>query len=364
MATTGTELENSQNSQNQLRKGKYDITTYAYPVDVGFSDETQHYVEFYINVRQDSAFEKDNRIPELAGSAALGYVNGAQLSEAEKKQLALNLSKVGQAGGTVIAGTGAARGDLTQTIVGVSSAAVSGTVERTLQGEKTFLSDTLTDSQPVRISDVIRLHMQEPPSVRYNVNYSDFEIGAIGGFLSQVSDVTKVLENQNNLGGEAATRAMLAVAAIPSAIAGAGSLVQGTLGATFRKKTNPFREVLFESVDYRTFSFRYRFMPKNPQEARAAKNIMDKFKLHMLPEISPNKFFFTYPSEFQIKYMYRGKENEYLNKITQCALIDMQVEYGGEKFSTFDDGVPVETILTLTFRELALLTKAEAILGY
>ena len=33
------------------------------------------------------------------------------------------------------------------------------------------------------------------------------------------------------------------------------------LGA--KVKTNPFREVFFEGIDYRKFNFKYKFMPKN-----------------------------------------------------------------------------------------------------
>jgi hypothetical protein len=35
----------------------------------------------------------------------------------------------------------------------------------------------------------------------------------------------------------------------------------------------------------------------------------------------------------------------------------MQVEYGGEQFSSFSSGAPTEINLTLSFRELELITK-------
>jgi hypothetical protein len=73
--------------------------------------------------------------------------------------------------------------------------------------------------------------------------------------------------------------------------------------------------------------------------------------------LTENKFFYIYPSEFEIVYTFNGRENQYFNKIQNCALTDMTVEYGGDKFASFNNGAPVETILTLTFRELELLTK-------
>ena len=42
----------------------------------------------------------------------------------------------------------------------------------------------------------------------------------------------------------------------------------------------------------------------------------------------------------------------------------MSVEYGGDIFSTFSDGKPVEVNLTLKFKELELLTKERILEGY
>jgi hypothetical protein len=35
----------------------------------------------------------------------------------------------------------------------------------------------------------------------------------------------------------------------------------------------------------------------------------------------------------------------------------MEVNYGGEQFASFKDGTPVEINLSLTFRELEIITK-------
>ena len=36
------------------------------------------------------------------------------------------------------------------------------------------------------------------------------------------------------------------------------------------------------------------------------------------------------PDVFDIKYMYRDRENTYLNKISTCSLTGMNVQYGGD----------------------------------
>jgi hypothetical protein len=66
--------------------------------------------------------------------------------------------------------------------------------------------------------------------------------------------------------------------------------------------------------------------------------------------------------------MFVGRENQYLNKISTCVLESMNVTYGGDRFKTFDgneDGAPpVETTMTLNFKEMELITKQRAEEGF
>ena len=71
------------------------------------------------------------------------------------------------------------------------------------------------------------------------------------------------------------------------------------------------------------------------------------------------------PNEFNIDYMYKGQQNSFMNKIGNCVLSDMDVTYGGDKFAAFrltqnefgNGAPPTETTVTLTFRELDILTR-------
>jgi hypothetical protein len=84
----------------------------------------------------------------------------------------------------------------------------------------------------------------------------------------------------------------------------------------------------------------------------------------MHPELTPAKLFYIYPSEFDIQYFYKDRENPYVHKFARCALTDMQIEYGGEQFATFEDGSPVEVGLLLSFRELEQMTSERVKDGY
>ena len=66
--------------------------------------------------------------------------------------------------------------------------------------------------------------------------------------------------------------------------------------------------------------------------------------------------------------MYVGVENQYLHKISTCVLESMNVTYGGDRYKTFDGNEkgapPVETTITLNFKEMELITKDRAEEGY
>ena len=66
--------------------------------------------------------------------------------------------------------------------------------------------------------------------------------------------------------------------------------------------------------------------------------------------------------------MYNGTNNEYLHHISTCILENMNVTYGGDRYKTFtanEEGAPpVETNITLNFKELELITKERIHEGY
>ena len=136
-------------------------------------------------------------------------------------------------------------------------------------------------------------------------------------------------------------------------------------------------ELAFKGLPKRGFQYTFKMIPKSEQEAEEVRNIVTAFKMNMLPEAEgasdDEKKSYTgkrlkIPNTFDIKYMYVGRENQYLNKISTCVLENMNVTYGGSRYKTFDgneDGAPpVETTMTLNFKEMELITKQRAEEGF
>ena len=67
--------------------------------------------------------------------------------------------------------------------------------------------------------------------------------------------------------------------------------------------------------------------------------------------------------------MANQKKNQYLNKIGESVLESMNVTYGGDRFKTFTGELgkgapPVETTLTLSFKEFDFLTREKIVEGF
>jgi hypothetical protein len=69
-------------------------------------------------------------------------------------------------------------------------------------------------------------------------------------------------------------------------------------------------------------------------------------------------FLYIYPSEFDIVYYKGARENLSIHRHSSCVLTEMNVNYTPNGiFTTFEDGTPTQINLSMTFRELMLMSK-------
>lgn len=357
---------------------KYEINVIRFPDNLG-SQELQHYISFSINIRGKSKFNTgNNRLFEVrrnnaaqlsadelatAGKAlgvAAGAVVGASIGAMAAKKVTESVPKTGAKPNTAAKSGGS--GTVDKIVVGTGAAVgagVGGAVANKILDQGILQPDT-----SYRISDVIALHIEEKPTVKYSAQYSNKDLGTLAGVIGQIggSDLGATLQNAMNIGGEASQAAMMGLAKLPSMFGGTD--VKSIISASSKTALNPFREVLFEAVDFRTFSFKYRFMPKNRTEVQSIQDIVRLFKFHMHPELSENRLFFIYPGEFQIAYYFGNNQNSYFHKFAPAVLTDLNVDYGGETFASFKDGAPSEVNISMTFRETEILTKEKIVEGY
>ena len=93
---------------------------------------------------------------------------------------------------------------------------------------------------------------------------------------------------------------------------------------------NPHEEIFLRRQGLEVSHIHFNSGPRNAQEAEKVEQIIKLFRYHMYPSLDKGKLgriFFT-PSEFEIHYMYKERENNHFNKISKCVLTDVDVTYG------------------------------------
>lgn len=129
---------------------------------------------------------------------------------------------------------------------------------------------------------------------------------------------------------------------------------------------NPQQQLLFQGTNFRQYQMAFVFTPRSQKEADEIAKIVKTFKKHALPTIVENTAGFIYrpPSTFEISFYSNGYENTKINKIATSVLENVDVNYTPNGWTTHTDGNPVQTILTLSFKETVVLDSKKIDEGY
>jgi hypothetical protein len=355
--------------------GKYSTQNLTFPLDLegptGANGNQGHYIQFFVNEQSDEVIDyQDSRkkiesgLKLLPDDPAIAQAM-AELERSEPKN-----------------------------IIGFFRRRKSDIVSRNRQGRDRYGAiaaiDNLEDIKPAKKASVknnslsikrkatvrmpVSICMYMPPSVdvKYGADYQDTEIGtgskmgveAIQSILAgtaSLDSAKEALKNQTGAIGDGIVKGGTSAIDLIPGFAGSNAVFEMQRG--FIKA--PRMELAFKGIPKRDFSYEFKMMPKSAAEAEMAKNIIKTFKMYMLPEVkSAASMQLTTPATFDIHYMYLDEENMNLNKIGTCVLTNMDVKYGGDKYKTHADAVPVESSMTLSFKELDLITRDKAEQGF
>jgi len=339
---------------------KYNIKQHSYPIDIMDEVYGGNYVIFYINVAVDSKLvngaNAEKTVADFPARDRSGLIAGNEKlfdnpESGKAKAAFVGLNAAGQViegavGGGLLAGR---KGAVVGSALNAAPAAIG-------VGAAATQAASITRAQK-RLQTAIALHIPNQLNIRYSVGWGEEDTfayqaaraGAEAIIKSMQSDSFK--EGAESLGKDAAS--------IVGAMGLKSDKQGGAASAAFGLAANPKKEQVFKNVDFRTFQFDYMFFPRNVQEAGNVLEIINTFKLHMHPEFKDNgEFLYIYPSEFDIAYFNGGQENDKIHRHTSCVLTEMNVNYTPNgQFNTFDNGMPTQINITLSFRELSLLTK-------
>ena len=258
-----------------------------------------------------------------------------------------------------------------QTVTAGGGTAPAPTDMATINANNIGNPNSVINSQPIkRVATTIVLYIPQYES-HYAANWSEEDVG-VAGTLAGIAT-----------GKQTASESMVEL------ITSFGASVAKNLGTAMNELTdmnlssaislasrmaiNPHQEVIFQGIGFRTFQFNFRFTAQSEPEALNIDNIIRAFKFYSAPEVKANTFgrFWVYPGEFDIQFYSNGVENQFVNKISTCALTNMSVNYtsAGEwaahrPHTSGLGSLSVCTDISLTFKELEIMTKQRILEGY
>lgn len=249
----------------------------------------------------------------------------------------------------------------------------------------------------------ITMYMPEDLGVEYGAtwggkgftNTGADALRSAGSMLTAGGDVGQVGTNISAAVGNMFQRSEALIAdaiatginSLPGSVGGSVG-INDVLGGVGGVILNPNTELLFSGFDLRTFGLNFKMTPKDDREAKAIRDICTTFKRATLPQLATdgagfnpfknkdeskdnkdkqkphNRNYIGLPSLCVVRFMKGSQDHPYLSQFKPCAITNVNISYTPDgQYSTYDDGSPVATTLTLQFTETKLVYSNEISYG-
>ena len=197
----------------------------------------------------------------------------------------------------------------------------------------------------------ISLYIPETMAFSYGSQYNDVSVtSAAGHAIGAVGNIIKDLIPGSD-------------SAIGKAITSSPDIVSADAAKLSLKSTgvalNPKLQLIYEGLGFREYQLAFTFTPYSQQEAQQVTTIINTFKKYAAPRVvkGAGGMFFIPPAVFAPKFYFNGQENKNVNGVAESVITNIQVNYSPNGWSTFNDGSPVQTTLTIDLKETKLLDR-------
>ena len=339
-------------------QGNYAYSSLSYPLDLQSRTDLGHYMMFYVNVPNETAYSTTSSMKKDKGESSSkmrGSQNDAQLAIMDnEKEYAKN---AGAAGSFNKEGKSWKAGETDKVLYREpKKGTFAKLTKRTNDAITLYMPNTGITAQhtPEWASSEMGGDIGEAAGRAQNGMQGDMW-GGIQGFVAQMAG--KMKDMGTDMAGQAAGTSEL----------------KGIRDKLSNKAENKFLETFFKGISMRKFQFTWQFRPKSPDEVFEVQKIIKTFKFHALPELPKGDRhgrYFTVPATFDIFYMYRGDENQWINKIATCVCGSVNINYSPTTWQTFrplegEQGAPpTEIDMALDFMETRIITKQDIIDGF
>jgi hypothetical protein len=227
----------------------------------------------------------------------------------------------------------------------------------------------------------VSLYMPAGLQVNDNLSYDNVDTGVGGMLVNSYQNAASAPEFLKQVAKDSPQLAdryisqKLAEASQSKGIAGGAA---GQLLINRGEVINPHTQMLFRSPALRQFNFNFKLIPRSKAEAKEIIKIVQFFRLAAYPSLGAgtseaktqsnnvqlNMASYTFPDVFEIKYMSGNRENKNLIKFGRAYLTAINVNYNQTSPTFYEDGMPSEIDLSLTFQETKAISREDIKNGY
>lgn len=366
--------------------GGKSLTTFNYPTELSTDATKSHYVTFGIkeivpasttNIRQGASIGLNS------AGRAVGAVTGllGTVASAPGKAIAdvLNSTPIGQ---SILA-------DVQASPVGKLTGFLTNVVESTNEVIVTGIKTGIQVTPPIKeLVSVISLYMPDTLNSDFQASWEEVSM------TEELGSLIKNIRGIDQLAGKgydaaAATSTVIGGAKAAFSAVSSDPFVQDKITkgmANFMNEksqtlskvllqaagfaSNPQLQMLYKGLGVRSFQLSFTFSPKSKKEAKIVDNIIYTFKRYAAPvfasggTVSSQSMYLIPPALFSVKFYNKGVENPFLPRYTDCVLETINVNYAPNGFAAHTDGAPIQTQLTLQFKEIEIVDRKRLELGH
>lgn len=288
---------------------RYDLAAYKYPKDLS-SATKGHYIHFTIN-----------KVEPIKAVADVGKsVQGSFESLA-------NASGVAETAKALVE----------------SASDVATTLGTSAKGALTDASFTQRKKTPIK---TIALYMPDTVAFPYAASYGSTSLKDVAlAATSAIPGLGKLSQTVGSIAQSPVTRLLLNTAGLA---------------------INPREQVLFDGITFREYQLAFTFTPTSREEAIEVRNIVKEFRNAAAPTIRGglSGMFYDIPNTFEVDFLFNGVRNKHITKVAESVITSIDVNYAPNGWAAHIDGAPVQTTLTMNFKEIELIDKNMINQGY
>ena len=351
---------------SRLDNDPLSFSSVSYPHDIVADGTNGHYMLFYINVQNQTKFAANYQTPR--GLTVEEQVDGQNYG-AEQMAAGQAPARSFTKEQALLEGKGTSLSNVKELAASNKTLANGKLVAGNISSA---IARTAGTPPTTRITDSIAIYL--PPNVTdsYANTYNATETGLLGYIAASGGSITQAYRDEDfvkaaegilgtgkGLLTELSKNLGLSIAEIFTQAEGGYELANKIFG----QSANPYLEVLYGGPQLRTFTYQFKFAPKNERERDNVQKIIQLFRFHSAPEMKDNhNMFLGLPSEFDIHYMYQAEdgvanENSYYPKIATCVLQSVNTNFTPGGVRSHADGSPVVITMDLQFLETEMITK-------